>query len=242
MTEKTNNEQEASHSLQSPNAKLEQDWQDILAGRTVSDADPAARQEAEVLRATILQKYQEALAANKANHSDPDQSQALNRLLDRLDNLDKEGLLEKSQLAAQRRWFQSFNLPSNATIAVASVLIIALTLWIALPFSDKPLMPQTSVNFQEPPRLRSGMSTQSISVDTPRHSRETAKQLIGQLDALNIAYRLTPLEGDDKPDWQLEIYIPFEPEQNILTFLQRWCLKETKNGWIRIVPEIESVR
>ncbi len=234
MTEKTNKDQESPNSPQSPDPKQEQNWQDILAGRTVQDADTVVREEADTLRAMILQKYQEELEADKAIRSKSDQSEELNRLLK---SLEKENLLDKSKPDAQKKRFQPFNFPIGVFISVAAVFVFALTLWIVIPSPNEPLLPQTSANFQEPPRLRSGMVKQSIPVDSRHQSQETAKQLIEQLKELNIAYRFTPLEGDDKTDWQLEMHIPFEPEQNILTFLQRWRLHETEDGWIRILPE-----
>lgn len=235
MTEKTNENQGSSNSPQSPDSKSEQDWQDILAGRTVHDTDPVVRKEAVALRAMILQKYQEESEADKAIRSESDQSKELDRLLKRLE---KENLLDESKPDAQIKWFRPFNFPAGAFISVTAVLVIGLTLWIVMPSQDEPLLPQTSAYFKEPPRLRSGMATQSIPVDSHHQSREAARQLIEELTELNIAYRFTPLESDDKSDWQLEIYIPFEPEQNILTFLQHWRLKETEEGWIRVVPEI----
>ncbi|PXX14304.1 hypothetical protein C8R27_11637 [Nitrosomonas ureae] len=236
MTEKTNADQGSSDSSQSPDSKLEQDWQDILAERTVHDTDPVVRAEAEALREAILQKYQEELKTDKTIHSESDQSKELDRLLKRLE---KENLLDESKLTPRTKWFRSFKFPVGAYISIAAVLVIALTLWIAMPLPDEPLLPQTSVKFKEPPSFRSGMVTQSIPVDSHRQSRETARQLIEQLKALNVAYHFTLLEGDDKSDWKLEIYIPFEPEQNILTFLRQWRLKEAEDGWIRIVPEIK---
>ncbi|ALQ51798.1 hypothetical protein [Nitrosomonas ureae] len=237
MTEKTNADQGSSDSPQSPDSKLEQDWQDILAERTVHDADPVVRAEAEALREAILQKYQEELKTDKTIHSESDQSKELDRLLKRLK---KENLLDESKPYAQTKWFRSFNFPAGAFISAAAVLVISLTLWIVIPSPDEPLLPQTSTNFKELPRFRSEMVTQPIPVDSHRQSRETARQLIEQLKALNVAYRFTPLEADDKSDWKLEIYIPFEPEQNILTFLQQWRLKEAEDGWIQIAPEIKQ--
>ncbi len=236
MTEKTNKDQGSLNSPQSPDSKLDQDWQDILAERTVHDADPVVREEAEALRETILQKYQEELETDKTILSESDQSKELDRLLKRLK---KENLLDESEPCAQTKWFQSFNYPVGAFISVAAVLVISLTLWIVIPPPDEPLLPQTSANFKEPPQLRSGMVTQSIPVDSHRQSQETARQLIEQLKALNVAYRFTPLEDDGRSDWKLDIYIPFEPEQNILTFLQQWRLKEAEDGWIQIAPEIK---
>jgi len=237
MIEKTNADQGSSNSPPLPDSKLEQDWQDILAERTVHDADPVVREEAEALRETILQKHQEELATDKTIHSESDQSKELDRLLKRLE---KENLLDESKPYTQTKWFRPFNFPTGAFISVAAVLVIALTLWIAMPLPDEPLLPQTSANFKEPPRFRSEMVTQPIPVDSHRQSQKTARQLIEQLKALNVAYRFTPLEDDGKLDWKLEIYIPFEPEQNVLTFLQQWRLKEAEDGWIQIVPEIKQ--
>lgn len=234
MTEKTYKDQGSS--LQSPDSNSEQDWLNILAGRTVHDADSAMREEAEALRTMILQKYQEELEADKTIRSESDQSKELDRLLERLK---KENLLDESKRDVHKKWFRSFNFPAGAFIPVVAVLVLSVTLWIVIPSPDEPLLPQSSANFKEPPRLRSGMTTQSILVDSHHQSREIAWQLIEQLTELNIAYRFTPLEGDHKSDWQLEIYIPIEPEQNILTFLEHWRLEETEDGWIRVVPEIE---
>lgn len=237
MTEKTNENQGSSNSPQSPDSKSEQDWLNILAGRAAHNVDPVVREEAEALRTMILQKYQQELETDKSVQSESDHSKELDRLLKRLE---KESLLGESQQGAPIKWFRPFNFPTGAFISVAAVLVLALTLWIVMPSPDEPLLPQTSANFKEPLRVRSVMATQSIPVDSRHQSREIARQLIEQLTELNIAYRFTPLEDADKPDWELEIYIPFEPEQNILTFLQRWRLKETEDGWIRIVPEISE--
>lgn len=209
----------------------DQQWLEILAGREEQDVDEIVHEEAEALRTVILQCYQEELEHSQTIPGKLGQSKELNRLLERLD---QEGLLEESNPPPKLQWLQ---FPRYAVISIATVLVMAVTLWL-MPLTEEDLLPYTSANFQEPPQLRSGMTTQSIPVESSRHGREIARQLTQQLVELNIPYRLTVLSGDDKPDWQLEIHIPFEPDPNILTFLQRWRLKETENGWVRIVPEI----
>lgn len=210
----------------------DQQWLEILAGREEQDVDEIARKEAEILRTTILQCYQEELEHSQTTPGELGQTKELECLLERLD---QEGLLEESHSPLKTQWLQ---FPRYAVISVAAVLVMAVTLWMLMPLTEEDLLPYTSANFHEPPQLRSGIATQSIPVESSRHSREIARQLTQQLTVLNIPYRLTVLSGDDKPDWQLEIAIPFEPDQNILTFLQHWRLKETENGWIRIVPKI----
>lgn len=210
----------------------DQPWLDILAGRPEQAGDNVIRKEAEILRTAILQRYQAELEPRQTSSSELDQTKELERLLQRLDH---EGLLEERNFPSQKQWFR---FPHYAVISIVTVLVMTVTLWMLVPSTEEELLPYTSTNFQEPPKLRSGMATQSIPVESSHHSREIARQLTQQLAELNIPYRLTVSSGDDKPDWQLEIEIPFEPDPNILTFLHRWRLKETENGWIRIAPEI----
>ena len=210
----------------------DQPWLDILAGRLEQAGDKVIRKEAEILQIAILERYQAELKSSQTSSGELDQPKELERLLQRLDH---EGLLEEPNPSHQKQWFR---FPHYVVISIVTVLVMAVTLWMLVLPTEEELPPYTSTNFQEPERLRSGMATQSIPVESSHHSREIARQLTQQLAELNIPYRLTVLSGDDKPDWQLEIEIPFEPDPNILTFLHRWRLKETENGWIRIAPEI----
>ncbi len=212
----------------------DQPWLDILADRPEQAGDKVIRKEAETLRAAILQRYQAELESNQTSSGELNQTKELNRLLQRLDH---EGLLEEPNPPPKT---QGFRFPHYAVISIATALVITVTLWMLAPPTEEALLPYTSANFQEPPRLRSGIATQSIPVGSTQQSREIAKQLTQQLTELEIPYRLTVWSGDDQPGWQLEIQIPFEPNPNILTFLQHWRLKETENGWVRIVPEINK--
>lgn len=210
----------------------DQQWLEILAGREEQDIDEIIHKEAEALRTVILQCYQEELEYSRTTSGELGQTKELKRLLERLD---QAGLLEKSNPSSKIQWLQ---FPRYAVISVAAVLVMAVTLWMLMPSTEEQLLPYTSDNFQEPPRLRGRWAVQSIRAENSSHSREIARQLTQQLAELDIPYRLTVPSDDDKTDWQLEIFIPFDPNPNILTFLQRWRLKETENGWIRIVPEI----
>ncbi|MDO8333400.1 MAG: hypothetical protein Q7T35_01870, partial [Nitrosomonas sp.] len=182
----------------------DQQWLEILAGREEQDVDEIVHKEAEALRTVILQCYQEELENSQTTPGELGQTKELSRLLERLD---QEGLLEEFNPPSKTQWLQ---LSQYAVISVAAVLVMAVTLWMLMPPTEEDLLPYTSANFQEPPRLRSGMATQSIPVESSRHGREIARQLTQQLAELKIPYRLTVLSGDDKPDWQLEINIPFE--------------------------------
>ena len=210
----------------------DQSWLDILAGRPEQTGDKVIRKEAEILRTAILQRYQAELEPSQTSSGELDQTKELNRLLQRLDH---EGLLEEPSPSHQKQWLR---FPHYAVISIVTVLAMTVTLWMLAPSTEEALLPYTSANFQEPPKLRSGMATQFIPVENTQQSREIAKQLTQQLTELEIPYRLTVQPEDDKPDWQLELQIPFDPHPKILTFLQYWRLKDTENGWIRIVPEI----
>lgn len=207
-------------------------WLNILAGRTEQAGDKVIRKEAETLRTAILKRYQAELEPSQTSSGELDQPKELKHLLQRLDH---EGLLEEHNPLPKT---QGFRFPHYAVISIATALVITVTLSMLAPPTEEALLPYTSANFQEPPRLRSGIATQSIPVGSTQQSREIAKQLTQQLTELEIPYRLTVWSGDDQPGWQLELQIPFDPHPKILTFLQQWRLKETENGWIRIVPEI----
>lgn len=210
----------------------DQPWLDILAGRTEQAGDKVIRKEAETLQTAILQRYQTELEPSQTSSGELDQTKELERLLERLDH---EGLLEEPNPPPKT---QGFRFPHYVVISIATMLVMTVTLWMLVPSTEEALLPYTSANFREPPRLRSGIATQSIPVGSTQQSREIVRQLTQQLTELEIPYRLTVWSGDDKPHWQLEIQIPFEPNPNILTFLHHWRLKETENGWIRIVPKI----
>jgi len=206
----------------------DQDWFDLISGRDVKTIEPRAREEAEVLRQTILQHHQRELQQNKATHDEVAHARGLKQLLKRLE---QEGLLNETK--------QNQEKPSQLRkySSIAAAVLVFLSILLLTPFQD-PLLPQTSTGFTEPPTFRSGMNTQKIFVKDQKSSHKISQQLVQQLIELKIPYRLTSLS--EKESWQLEIEIPFEPSDHILTFLKQWHLKETENGWIKLVPEIRS--
>lgn len=206
----------------------DQDWFDLIAGRDVETIEPRTRQEVEALRQTILQHHQIELKQNQSTHDEVAHARGLKQLLKQLEQKD---LLKKTK--------QNHTKPSQLRkySSIAAAVLVFLSVLVITPFQD-PLLPQTSTGFTEPPTLRSGMNTQTISVKDQKSSHKISQQLIQQLIELKIPYQLTSIS--EKESWQLEIEIPFEPSDNILTFLKQWHLKETENGWIKLVPEITS--
>ena len=205
-----------------------QDWFDLIAGRDVEAIEPRTRQEIETLRQAILQHHKIELEQDQATHDEVAHARGLKQLLK---HLEQEDLLKETK--------QNHKKPSQLRkySSIAAGLLVFISILIIAPFQD-PLLPQISSDFTEPPTLRSGMDTQKISVKDQKSSHEISQLLIQQLIELKIPYRLTSLS--EKESWQLEIKVPFEPSENIRAFLKQWHLKETENGWIKLIPAITS--
>jgi len=206
----------------------DQDWFDLIAGRDAEAIEPHTRKEVEALRQTILQQHQIELEQDQATHDEVAHARGLKQLLK---HLEQEDLLKETK--------QNYKKPSQLRkySSIAAAVLVFLSVLIIAPFQD-PLLPQISSGFTEPPTLRSSMNTQTISVKDQKGSHGISQKLIQQLIELKIPYRLTSLS--EKESWQLEIEVPFEPSDNIQTFLKQWHLKETENGWIKLIPAITS--
>lgn len=210
----------------SPNQ--DEKWFEVLAGRKVKDLEPKIQREAEELRKVILQKNKRELGNNNVIQDEVTEASSIKKLLVRLK---QEGLLDDANTQLKSKWLKKVS-------AVAAVLFLTIGVFTLIPLDQESLLPQTSPDFSEP-RVRSGIEAQTIQVKDNKHSIKVAHQLIKQLKELNIPYRLIPQGESNKPQWQLEIYIPFDPSEPILTFLAKWHLTTTDNGWIKIVP-VES--
>lgn len=192
----------------------DQHWIDLIAGRDAPDAEPGTRKEAEALRTILVQQ--------QATQSEDELAteRGVKKLLQRLE---QEQLLNTPKP-------QTINKPIHRTIAVAaSIVLVTVTLTWLIPPTD-PLQLEISPGFQAPPVTRNAIETQTIDTETPI---ETARTLTKQLKALNIPYRLTPVNDDG---WQLDFYIPLDASKETLTFLESWRLQETERGWIRVMP------